>query len=74
MLRLLKQGFVQVDLNSMVTKVKDILDSIRQEEEERLQSILVEKNIDLEFDLGNLFALDANPIEEDQLKYVPVLC
>jgi len=52
----------------MVTKAKDVLEAIRLEEEEKLKSILVEKNIDLEFDLGNLLAIDANPIEDDQLK------
>ena len=52
----------------MATKAKDVLESIKRQEKEKLKSILVEKNIELEFDLGNLLAWDANPLEEDQLK------
>lgn len=52
----------------MAIKAQDVLESIRQEEKQKLKSILVEKNVDLEFDVGNLLAIDLNQLDEDELK------
>ena len=52
----------------MAIKAQDVLESIRQEEQQKLKSILVEKIIDLEFDLGNLLASDFNQLDETKLR------
>ncbi|XP_072514061.1 ribosome biogenesis regulatory protein homolog [Salminus brasiliensis] len=43
--------------------VEDVLAKAEQDEAERLKSITVVKELDLEFDVGNLLALDKNPVE-----------
>lgn len=41
--------------------VEELLAKAKQEEAERLQRITVHKELELEFDLGNLLASDRNP-------------
>ena len=43
--------------------VEDVLAKAEQEEAEKLKSITVTKELELEFDVGNLLALDKNPAE-----------
>ncbi|KAG7488599.1 hypothetical protein MATL_G00035460 [Megalops atlanticus] len=41
--------------------IEDVLAKAEKDEAEKLKSITVHKELDLEFDLGNLFAFDKNP-------------
>uniref|UniRef100_A0A3B1IUZ6 Ribosome biogenesis regulatory protein n=1 Tax=Astyanax mexicanus TaxID=7994 RepID=A0A3B1IUZ6_ASTMX len=43
--------------------VEDVLAKAERDEAERLKSISVVKELELEFDVGNLLALDKNPVE-----------
>ncbi|KAM3593274.1 uncharacterized protein V6R79_009056 [Siganus canaliculatus] len=48
--------------------VEEVLAKAEQEEAERLKSITVNKELDLEFDIGNLLAIDKNRIESRDFK------
>ncbi|KAG7272300.1 hypothetical protein CRUP_014185, partial [Coryphaenoides rupestris] len=47
----------------MASTVEDVLARAEREEAEKLKSITVEKELDLEFDIGNLLALDKNRLD-----------
>ncbi|XP_064189073.1 ribosome biogenesis regulatory protein homolog [Anguilla rostrata] len=42
--------------------IEDVLAKVEKDEAEKLKSITVVKELDLEFDLGNMLALDKNPV------------
>ncbi|XP_062841567.1 ribosome biogenesis regulatory protein homolog [Trichomycterus rosablanca] len=48
--------------------IEDVLAKAEKDEAEKLKSISVDKELDLEFDIGNLLALDKNPINSWELK------
>nr|CAB3265801.1 ribosome biogenesis regulatory protein homolog [Phallusia mammillata] len=52
----------------MGVKAQDILENIRKDEEERIKSTTVEKDIDVNLDLGNLLAVDSNPLDAIKLR------
>lgn len=53
----------------MAVKTVELLESIRKDEEEKLKSTSVQKDIDLNFDLGNLLAVDSNPLDAIKLRW-----
>ncbi|XP_041924429.1 ribosome biogenesis regulatory protein homolog [Alosa alosa] len=48
--------------------IEDVLAQAEKDEAERLKSITVQKELDLEFDLGNLLASDKNRVDEREFK------
>lgn len=50
------------------TIVQNVLSKAAEQEEENLKSILVEKPVDLEYDLGNLLAYDINDLDINNLR------
>lgn len=51
-------------MESQNQNVEELLAKAEQEEAEKLRRITVHKEVELEFDLGNLLALDRNPVAE----------
>lgn len=45
-----------------------ILKAITEKQKDQLKSVSVDKDIDLEFDLGNLLAYDPNPLKVKKAK------
>ncbi|XP_007554557.2 ribosome biogenesis regulatory protein homolog [Poecilia formosa] len=54
--------------NMAACSVEELLAKAEQEEAEKLKSISVQKELDLEFDVGNLLACDKNRIETRDLR------
>jgi len=52
----------------MVLSATTLLENIRKSGEEKIKTTLVEKDIDLSFDVGNLLSIDPNNLDEDWLK------
>ncbi|KAL2085183.1 hypothetical protein ACEWY4_018503 [Coilia grayii] len=52
----------------MAACIEDVLAKAEKDEAERLKSISVQKELDLEFDLGNLLACDKNSVDAHGLK------
>ncbi|KAK5850296.1 hypothetical protein PBY51_014557 [Eleginops maclovinus] len=52
----------------MAACVEELLAKAQREEEEKLKSISVAKELDLTFDIGNLLACDSNPVDARALK------
>ncbi|XP_028825878.1 ribosome biogenesis regulatory protein homolog [Denticeps clupeoides] len=48
--------------------IEDVLAKVEQEEAEKLKSITVHKELDLELDAGNLLAVDKNRVDEREFK------
>ncbi|XP_044031573.1 ribosome biogenesis regulatory protein homolog [Siniperca chuatsi] len=54
--------------NMAACSVEELLAKAEQEEAEKLKSISVQKELDLEFDIGNLLACDKNRIESREFR------
>ncbi|XP_039265046.1 ribosome biogenesis regulatory protein homolog [Styela clava] len=55
-------------MEEVAADASQLLKNITEEEKEKLKSITVEKDIDLEFDLGNLIATDSNLLDSQAFK------
>uniref|UniRef100_H2ZRB8 Ribosome biogenesis regulatory protein n=1 Tax=Ciona savignyi TaxID=51511 RepID=H2ZRB8_CIOSA len=52
----------------MVVRAEDLLQKIQKEQEDKLQSIQVSKNIEVDVDCGNLLACDTNSMDTQRLR------